>query len=545
MLSRTVDGVTTQFAYSDEWQDQLTSVNDTELTYDANGNLLSYGDISYSWKQGKQLETITDGENTYTYKYDSNGIRLSKTVNGYKTSFDVFNGKILAQYDNHNDIYFQYYNEELIGFQLENVQYFYVTNLSGDIVGITDANGNLIAEYSYDEWGKLLEIKTEEEGNAQQLKVAQANPFRYRGYYYDTETGMYYLQSRYYNPELCRFISADDFRYIDSSTQLGINAYSYCWNCPVAFDDAEGTTPDLSINLADIVSFIQNVNNQIKNDISGQITSLTEKLNKLTENWKNALKIRYNSFIDNLEYAINYPDAVINNTLSKALNKDVNIRFRLIELLREQANLQFDLSKLKADVDENITSTNLKKSKSRKTDSSCGSGMGSPLYTIALIITEIFVALDVEKIAGDLDLSFEFSNFDEYIKVKADIYYEANKKGLLSTLGNISSFFSGALNIFPSESLSNLSNSLGWVGYGMSTLSTLTNGALSKSGKARVMTYDLGAAFASLIVVSTVATGGAGTVPIILAVAGTSVAGYFIHKYAEKNSYSSYLELGW
>ncbi len=153
------------------------------------------------------------------------------------------------------------------------------------------------------------------------------------------------MQSRYYNPELCRFISADDFSCLDTSNKLSANAYAYCWNCPVSFHDVQGTTPELSINLADVISFIQNINNRLKNDITEGIARLKEKLNKFESNFKNALKTRYNAFIDKMEYCLNYPDAVINSVLSKFFNADVNIRFRFIELLREKANVKFDLSK--------------------------------------------------------------------------------------------------------------------------------------------------------------------------------------------------------
>ncbi|MCI9145695.1 MAG: hypothetical protein HFJ97_04960 [Eubacterium sp.] len=70
------------------------------------------------------------------------------------------------------------------------------------IIGIADENGSVIATYTYDEWGKLLSIETAEENNSEQLKIAEINPLRYRGYYYDNETGYYYLQSRYYDPDL-------------------------------------------------------------------------------------------------------------------------------------------------------------------------------------------------------------------------------------------------------------------------------------------------------------------------------------------------------
>ncbi|MDE5964019.1 MAG: hypothetical protein K2G65_01290, partial [Eubacterium sp.] len=229
ITSKTVDGDTTTYSYDNvDWKDQLTSVNGIPLTYDANGNLASYGDTTYTWSHGKQLESVTTESSKYNYTYDENGIRLTKP--GY--TFDTFNGRILAQHGLDN-IYFQYNGDKPIGFILNQNQYYYLTNPSGDIVGITDSKCDLIATYTYDEWGKLLSIKTAEENNADQLKVAETNPLRYRGYYYDNETGYYYLQSRYYDPDLGRFISADNFSYINQNNPLNINAYSYCWNNPV------------------------------------------------------------------------------------------------------------------------------------------------------------------------------------------------------------------------------------------------------------------------------------------------------------------------
>ena len=174
-----------------------------------------------------------------SYICDTNGVRASKKVNGRTTEFNVLGSKILAQNSIYGEMYFQYSGDELIGFCLDDAQYFYIKNPNGDIVGITDYDGNLIAEYEYDEWGKLLNIITAEEGNEEQLKIANANPFRYRGYYYDNETGYYYLHSRYYNPEWGRFISADDFNYINN-TRLTRNAYIYCINNPIKYSDSTG-----------------------------------------------------------------------------------------------------------------------------------------------------------------------------------------------------------------------------------------------------------------------------------------------------------------
>ena len=153
LLTKTVNGETTEFEYNNEWLDQLTAVNGTSLTYDVNGNLLTYGDAEYSWSRGRQLDSVTDGENSYSYTYDTNGIRASKKVNGRTTEFNVLGSKILAQDSIDGEIYFQYSGDELIGFYLNDVQYFYIKNLNGDIVGIEDYDGNLIAQYEYDEWG--------------------------------------------------------------------------------------------------------------------------------------------------------------------------------------------------------------------------------------------------------------------------------------------------------------------------------------------------------------------------------------------------------
>ena len=137
-------------------------------------------------------------------------------------------------------MYFQYDTSGTpLGFVYNGIQYFYVTNTMGDVLGITEANGNLIAQYLYDDWGKLVSIDTaDEEASTAYREIAEANPLRYCGYYYDSETGYYYLQSRYYDPEICRFINADVM--IDTQSTLGINLFSYCENNPIMYFDPDG-----------------------------------------------------------------------------------------------------------------------------------------------------------------------------------------------------------------------------------------------------------------------------------------------------------------
>ena len=108
--------------------------------------------------------------------------------------------------------------------------------MQGDIVAILDTNGNTVVEYTYDIWGKLLGITGELADT-----LGLANPLRYRGYYYDSETELYYLQSRYYSPDLMRFISQDDPVLSNAQGEpLGSNLYAYCLNNPVMNIDLAG-----------------------------------------------------------------------------------------------------------------------------------------------------------------------------------------------------------------------------------------------------------------------------------------------------------------
>ena len=120
-------------------------------------------------------------------------------------------------------------------------------NLQGDVIGIYDGNGNVVVEYTYDSWGKLISIT-----GSLASTIGIKNPLRYRGYYYDTETSLYYLQSRYYDPETCRFINADSLLVAGDYLQ-GTNLFAYCLNNPVMYSDPSGYestySPALSIIL--------------------------------------------------------------------------------------------------------------------------------------------------------------------------------------------------------------------------------------------------------------------------------------------------------
>ena len=131
------------------WRDQLLSYNYETIEYDILGNPLTYRNNDLSWSHGRQLDRFND----ITYKYNADGIRTSKTINGVTTRFYLDGTKILAQ-SNCNMLVFHYGSEGVIGFTYQGVgEYYYKKNIFGDIIGIIDANGTEIVKYIYDAWG--------------------------------------------------------------------------------------------------------------------------------------------------------------------------------------------------------------------------------------------------------------------------------------------------------------------------------------------------------------------------------------------------------
>ena len=223
------------------WKDLLVGYNGQTITYDTIGNPLTYRDgIIMTWQQGRQLKTLTKSGTTNTYTYYASGLRESKTTGGIKTSFIYNGGQLVKSSNTSQTIYFLYEGNTPIGFVYNGTNYYYITNMAGDIIGLTDANMNIIARYTYDAWGKPLTV-TDANGNtiSSSTHIANINPLRYRGYYYDTETGLYYLNSRYYDPCTGRFINADVL--LDTDEILGMNLFAYCGNNPVNNCDPTGT----------------------------------------------------------------------------------------------------------------------------------------------------------------------------------------------------------------------------------------------------------------------------------------------------------------
>ena len=139
------------------------------------------------------------------------------------------------------DVQTDYYYDEsgnVFGFKRGDSEYYYIRNGQGDIIGILDSSGNQIVSYVYDSWGKLVSIS-----GSQAETIGEANPFRYRGYYYDTETGLYYLQSRYYDPEVGRFLNIDSVMGVNGDIHT-YNLFAYCGNNPVNRADPTGAATE-------------------------------------------------------------------------------------------------------------------------------------------------------------------------------------------------------------------------------------------------------------------------------------------------------------
>ena len=223
------------YAYTNTaWGDQLTSYDNTAITYDGMGNPLTYRGYTFGWR-GKQLTSASNGTNSLTFEYNEDGLRQKKTVNNVDTDY-FYNGSVLIGMQRGTDkLLFSYdASGNVVSVDFNGMEYYYLRNAQGDIVKLIDASGATVVEYTYDTWGKEVQITG---SLASSLGLIQ--PFRYRGYVYDEETGFYYLQSRYYDPTTGRFISADILLSTGQGV-LGHNAYAYCLDNPVNMVDDGG-----------------------------------------------------------------------------------------------------------------------------------------------------------------------------------------------------------------------------------------------------------------------------------------------------------------
>ena len=243
------------YVYDSSWPDRLVQVGDKKIEYDNdsigcpkhygyfdNNGVFTSG-ITYSWRLSK-LIGLTDSINnkTINYDYDEEGKRIKKTVNNVDHYYYYEGNRLLTEvisdgkrldflYDESNDI---------IGFDYNvsgtTSRYYFIKNILGDVIKIVDSSGIVIVTYEYSAYGDILSIS-----GSYASTIGELNPIRYRSYYYDVDTDMYYLKTRYYNPNWCRFISCDNINYLEYDNPLNISLFRYCANNPVMNVDPDGT----------------------------------------------------------------------------------------------------------------------------------------------------------------------------------------------------------------------------------------------------------------------------------------------------------------
>ena len=288
------------------WNNLLTTVTTTKyldgialssetenIDYDAIGNPITYLGATLTWN-GRQLTGYSKGTNSITYEYDADGLRTYKNVNSATSKYYYVNGRLhYEERSNGTKLYFYYdSNGYLTGIEYDDTNYYPATNLKGDVVAIYDADGICVAKYEYDAWGKVISVidcdyfdETKDEivpkditNDINSTDIAMVNPIRYRGYYYDSETELYYLQSRYYNAEVGRFLNSDSISDSGSGV-LGYNTFIYCANNPVNASDPSGHSIIGAIILGAAIGAV----------VNGAI-NLASQLKKNNGDWKTVNK---------------------------------------------------------------------------------------------------------------------------------------------------------------------------------------------------------------------------------------------------------------
>ena len=285
-----------------------------------------------------------------SYTYDENGIRASKTADGITTEYYLDGTRLIEQSNGTDTLHFNYdRNGEAIGFthfylstgydDPTMCEYIYVKNAQGDVVGIYNSLGDLKVSYTYDPWGKLLSV--ESDFDQYERDISLLNPFRYRGYYYDDETGLYYLQSRYYDPETGRFLNADDVDYLGATkTLLSYNAFAYCENDVVNMVDPSGnigvtitvgSTVTIYVILKTAVAFISGIfaiviaNYMRKNGYFDYLIDVVKH------------------YVDVLSFtaksAINQLKDTINNSINKAKKRAKTLNTQYHYIIPQKANM--------------------------------------------------------------------------------------------------------------------------------------------------------------------------------------------------------------
>lgn len=320
---------------------------------------------------------VDDNGTIYSYKYNVDGIRTEKVVNGVTTKYHLEGSKIVFEYRNGSMLYYMYNGDELLGFKYNENTYYYHKNIFGDIIGILDTNYNEVVTYEYDGWGAISSI-VDNSG----INLGTINPFRYRSYYYDEENKLYYLNSRYYNPEWGKFINADAL--ITGNGLNSNNLYCYCNNEPISQEDSNGYFVSL-IKKGVVGGFISSITKLTSNIVLKKPILEDVGTSFVTGVISGVIDGLFDNYFINLGMSIMFETYDVvngNSTITEAVcNVGIDALFSAIEIDEiEKATNSFKISKLSdkqkqnfsyitqasGEYTKNITNDTIKKSSDKK-----------------------------------------------------------------------------------------------------------------------------------------------------------------------------------
>ena len=295
--------------YDSSIKDRLVSFDGTKIEYDSSNplNPRKYGSNTYQF-EGRRLVRWLYGGGYYDYVYNDEGLRIKKTdYRGITWNYIYDGNKLIREKSINNTLDFLYDEyDNLYGFIKDNSEkYLYIRDQLQNIIGITDINGKIVVKYSYDAWGALKNIE-----DTSSSGIGKLNPFRFKGYYYDNESSMYYCKTRYYVPQWGRWLSADSIEYLNPESINKLNLYTYANNNPVIYYDPDGHMALLcALLILGAIGMVANVGSQ----------ALTDLAYRNEFKWENYLVAAGAGFLGGMCYAIPGVGSIVSAAVTSGL----------------------------------------------------------------------------------------------------------------------------------------------------------------------------------------------------------------------------------
>lgn len=295
--------------YDSNIKDRLVSFNGTKIEYDSSNplNPRKYGSNTYQF-EGRRLVRWLYGGGYYDYVYNDEGLRIKKTdYRGITWNYIYDGNKLIREKSINNTLDFLYDEyDNLYGFIKDNSEkYLYIRDQLQNIIGITDINGKIVVKYSYDAWGALKNIE-----DTSSSGIGKLNPFRFKGYYYDNESSMYYCKTRYYVPQWGRWLSPDSIEYLNPESINKLNLYTYANNNPVIYYDPDGHMALLcALLILGAIGMVANVGSQ----------ALTDLAYRNEFKWENYLVAAGAGFLGGMCYAIPGVGSIVSAAVTSGL----------------------------------------------------------------------------------------------------------------------------------------------------------------------------------------------------------------------------------